>query len=163
MSNYNTKKANSWEKFGNIKLLTKDDFKQACCNNNSMAKACSTLGLHFGTFKIHAIKYGLYNANQGLKGGTKDFISRKWDLNKWNLDVLIEISRASLRKWILKLKLFPLVCSKCGLDKWLGKNISLELNHINGKKYDNRKSNLELICPNCHAQTDSYRGKNIKK
>ena len=47
-----------------------------------------------------------------------------------------------------------------GLDKWLGQEIPLELNHINGINVDNRKSNIELICPNCHSFTDSYRGKN---
>ena len=41
--------------------------------------------------------------------------------------------------------------------------INLELEHINGKHSDNRLENLTLLCPNCHAQTETYRGKNIKK
>lgn len=43
----------------------------------------------------------------------------------------------------------------------MGNPIPLELHHINGINTDNRISNLQLICPNCHAQTDNYRGKNI--
>lgn len=39
--------------------------------------------------------------------------------------------------------------------------IALELHHINGIKDDLRIENLQILCPNCHAFTDNYRGKNI--
>lgn len=32
---------------------------------------------------------------------------------------------------------------------------------MNGDRTDNRLENLRLLCPNCHAQTDTYRGRNI--
>ena len=41
--------------------------------------------------------------------------------------------------------------------------ISLEIDHINGDNNDNRIENLHYLCPNCHALTDSYRGKNSAK
>jgi predicted HNH restriction endonuclease len=37
--------------------------------------------------------------------------------------------------------------------------IPLELDRINGDRTDNRKENLRLLCPNCHALTETYRGK----
>lgn len=43
---------------------------------------------------------------------------------------------------------------------WLVKPIKLELHHINGINTDNRLENLQLLCPNCHAYTDNYRGRN---
>lgn len=46
---------------------------------------------------------------------------------------------------------------------WNGELIPLELEHINGINNDNRLENLTLLCPNCHAQTPTYRGKNIKR
>lgn len=52
-------------------------------------------------------------------------------------------------------------CNKCGLSEWLGKPISLELEHKDGNHHNNCKENVELLCPNCHAQTDTYRGKNV--
>lgn len=52
-------------------------------------------------------------------------------------------------------------CENCGLTEWLGQPIKLELHHINGIHTDNRLENLQLLCPNCHAYTDTYRGKNI--
>lgn len=50
-------------------------------------------------------------------------------------------------------------CQCCGLSEWLGKPISLEIHHKNGNNHDNRIENLVLLCPNCHAQTEHYRGR----
>jgi len=44
---------------------------------------------------------------------------------------------------------------------WMKKQIPLEIDHIDGHCTNNERSNLRLICPNCHAQTDTYKGKNI--
>ena len=54
-------------------------------------------------------------------------------------------------------------CEKCGLSEWLNKNIPLEVHHKDGDPLNNTLDNLELLCPNCHALTDNYRGKNINK
>lgn len=53
-------------------------------------------------------------------------------------------------------------CECCGNTTWNNKPIPLELHHINGVRTDNRLDNLQLLCPNCHAQTDNYCGKNKK-
>ena len=54
-------------------------------------------------------------------------------------------------------------CEKCGLSKWNGEDIILELHHKNGNHSDNHLDNLEMLCPNCHSQTENFRTKNIKK
>jgi TPP-dependent indolepyruvate ferredoxin oxidoreductase alpha subunit len=53
-------------------------------------------------------------------------------------------------------------CEQCHRTIWLGKEIPLELHHKDGNRKNNQRSNLDLLCPNCHALTDNYRGKNIK-
>lgn len=54
-------------------------------------------------------------------------------------------------------------CESCTLTKWLEKQIPLELDHINGDASDNRIENLRILCPNCHALTETYRGKKLAK
>ncbi len=54
-------------------------------------------------------------------------------------------------------------CEVCSLSTWNGRPIPLELDHISGDKTDNRLENLRIVCPNCHAQTEHYRGRNMKK
>ena len=52
-------------------------------------------------------------------------------------------------------------CACCGnTGQWLGKKLSLQLDHINGINNDHRIENLRFLCPNCHAQTNSFAGKN---
>lgn len=54
-------------------------------------------------------------------------------------------------------------CFVCGLSEWMGKEIPLQLDHINGDCANDELSNIRNICPNCHAQTDTYCGKNAGK
>lgn len=65
-----------------------------------------------------------------------------------------------LRKRLIREGYFKHKCYRCDLSEWNGKKIPLELEHINGNKSDNRLENLTILCPNCHAQTPTYRGKN---
>ena len=51
-------------------------------------------------------------------------------------------------------------CACCGISEWNNKRIVLELEHINGDSNDNSEANVCLMCPNCHSQTDTYKGKN---
>ena len=53
-------------------------------------------------------------------------------------------------------------CSVCSLTEWNNQPIPLEIDHINGVHSDNRIENIRAICPNCHAQTDNYKGKNMR-
>lgn len=51
-------------------------------------------------------------------------------------------------------------CESCSLKEWLLEPIPLELEHCDGNNKNNEKSNLLLLCPNCHAKTEFYRGRN---
>lgn len=80
-------------------------------------------------------------------------------------EILVEnsnfVNSNNLRKRLIKEGVKEYRCECCKLTEWLGKPIALELHHINGVKSDLRIENLMILCPNCHAITDNYRGKNI--
>ena len=85
---------------------------------------------------------------------------------KYSLNDYIEnrkpIQSYKLKKRLIENKLLKPVCSNCKNSQWLGGIIPLELDHINGDNKDNRLKNLRLLCPNCHALTSTYRGRNRK-
>ena len=82
-------------------------------------------------------------------------------------EILVErssyISTCHLKKRLLKEGVKKYRCECCGNTEWMGEPIALELHHVNGVKDDLRIENLQILCPNCHAFTDNYRGKNIGK
>tara|TARA_R110002020_G_scaffold139259_3_gene310075 strand:+ start:1539 stop:1925 length:387 start_codon:yes stop_codon:yes gene_type:complete len=51
-------------------------------------------------------------------------------------------------------------CDICRRSLWVGEDIPLQLDHVDGNNDDNSLENLRLLCPNCHAQTPQYRLKN---
>jgi len=52
----------------------------------------------------------------------------------------------------------PYRCATCGIGpKWNGFPLTLQVDHRNGKVYDDRPMNLRYQCPNCHSQTPTYK------
>lgn len=51
-------------------------------------------------------------------------------------------------------------CQVCENKYWNNQLIPIEIDHINGDNTNNSLENLCLICPNCHAQTETYKAKN---
>jgi Homeodomain-like domain-containing protein len=69
-------------------------------------------------------------------------------------------NRTHLKQRLLAEGLKENRCEQCGIDSWLGKPLSMALHHVNGDGLDNRLENLVLLCPNCHAQTPNFSGRN---
>ena len=58
------------------------------------------------------------------------------------------------------LEKFGRTCSICSLSEWNKKPMPISIDHINGHYDDHRVCNVRLICPNCDAQSDTYKGRN---
>jgi DNA-binding CsgD family transcriptional regulator len=68
-------------------------------------------------------------------------------------------SRGHLKSRLLRSGLKDGRCEECGISEWFGQPLSMALHHINGDRLDNRLENLQLLCPNCHSQTDTFGGR----
>jgi hypothetical protein len=71
--------------------------------------------------------------------------------------------RAHLKGRLLKEGLKENRCERCGLTEWEGRPLNMALHHVNGNGRDNRLSNILFLCPNCHAQTENYSGRGIRR
>ena len=71
--------------------------------------------------------------------------------------------RYNLKRRLLREGLKSNSCEACGLSEWLEQPIVLALHHVNGDPADNRLENLQLLCPNCHSQTDNFAGRNARR
>ena len=69
-------------------------------------------------------------------------------------------SRRHLKQRLLAEGLKENRCEQCGITEWQGKPLNLQLHHMDGDGTNNTLENLEILCPNCHAQTDTYGGRN---
>ena len=131
----------------------KDEILEKIKNNESKSAICKTLRCKPETLerylKIMDIEY---KGNQGLKG-IKVSNKRKNTLEYLKNEF---ISTPRLRKKLIQDGMKNHKCEMCGIENWLGKDITLELHHIDGNSFNNDLSNLQILCPNCHSLTPNH-------
>lgn len=138
---------------------TIEEVKQACTQATYMAQALHFLGLTIHTINYRKIRTLIDNHNIDTSHWNSQINSRKY----LHEEIFCEdspISRTDLRK---KVKMYNVLnldsCSCCGINEWMGEDLSVQIDHINGNSRDNRIENLRALCPNCHSQTTTYGGK----
>lgn len=148
---------------------TREQLEVAVASSRSLAEIARRLGLDprlGGTYRrLHVLidKYRLDTSHIRGQGWSKDQTVSSARATPIE-DVLVAgrpHNSSNLRQRLVGAGLKQERCEGCGRDWWQGHPIPLELDHINGDRHDNRLENLRLICPNCHALTDNYRGRNI--
>ena len=152
-----------------IKNYTIEQLTDAVKESFSIRQVLTKLGLapkggNYSTFNRLIKKYNIDTSHFTGKFYNK---GRKLPPRAYPLqDILVKGRHTQSHK--LKLRLISSgilenCCSICKLYEWMGKPIPIELDHIDGDNLNNELSNLRILCPNCHAQTPNYRGKNIGK
>ena len=98
---------------------------------------------------------------QKLEIDTSHWTGQGWCKDKQLKDWSSYTRNAHAKKQLIKIN--GQKCEKCLLSDWQESVIPIELHHIDGDRTNNKIENLQLLCPNCHALTPTYRGKNAKK
>ena len=47
-------------------------------------------------------------------------------------------------------------CEICGIRNWNGRELIFQIHHLDGNHLNHTVGNLQLLCPNCHSQTDNF-------
>ena len=131
----------------------------ACENNSTMSLAAKEVGIPYSTFKRKAIQLNVWNPNQGAKG-THKYVKNLQDV----FDGKSKMRTYNIKNRLIAEGIKDAICESCGIgENWNGKDLVLELDHIDGNNTNNSLENLRILCPNCHSQTPTFRGRNIKK
>ncbi len=139
-----------------IDRFTKEEIEQICKESSSISEVAEELGYAKESSAVTVVSNYIKDNDIDIS----HFTGRAW--NKDNFDY----SRFQKGKKVQGAKdalihLRGRKCEICGNTEWQGKEIPLVIHHMDGDHLNNELSNLQLLCPNCHAQTDNYCGKNI--
>ena len=115
--------------------------------------SASALGLDVSHFKGHGWSKGMMNMPSPPQA-----IS----LNEILVEQSSYTSSKDLKRRLFKSGIKEKCCEHCLNTEWMGKEIPLQLDHINGIRSDNRIEKLRVLCPNCHALTPTWGGRNQK-
>ena len=144
--------------------VSDEQFIQIVQKSNSYSDCLRALGLGTrGGSSTDILKRRISELNCSTEhfGKQKPSVTAKYSLE----EILVENSSyaniSRLKQRLVNEGKMEYKCQKCGISEWLGKPLTLQLDHINGINNDHRLTNLRFLCPNCHSQTDTYAGKNI--
>lgn len=140
---------------------TKELLLEAVSKSWSIAGVLRTLGIRFssGTHTYVRDKIKEYNID------SSHFTGQGWNRNKRHPirdinSILTDGHRYRIQGKILRKSLLQIgvkyECVKCKNDgQWNGYDLVLEVDHIDGDWSNNKRDNLQFMCPNCHTQKTS--------
>ena len=138
--------------------MTDEKFIKIVNESISMSYACKQVGMSFNTFKKRALCLNCYKPNPSGKGMKKP-IKKKIKTQEILEGLHSQYQTFKLKIRLIEESIFEDKCSICG---WCqkpdgAKFTPCELDHKDGNPTNHKLANLQIICPNCHSLTKSYR------
>lgn len=149
--------------------ISKEEATEIVKKCKSIADFCRAVGWvpRGDNYKIFHKYEKEYNLDTSHFDGIKSNIGNRLNTNKEKtFDEYVKnsyVRSSTLLGKLIKENLKEWKCECCKNTEWMGGKIPLELHHKDGNHFNNDLSNLTLLCPNCHAKTENYRGKKTKK
>ena len=149
---------------GNLFEYSKDP-NQKFCSHSCSAKVSNKN-------RAKENPYCVYCKTMQVKTRVAKFCSTKcsgayqtqWVVDAWILDPSTATTTQGVKSAIKKhlISQANYSCSKCSWAEinQVTKRCPLEVDHIDGDAYNNAPANLQVLCPNCHSLTDTYRALN---
>lgn len=154
-----------------MRQYTKEWLQELCQNSYSYAEVLNKAGRKQGGGAQQTLKKKIAEYEIDIS----HFTGQKWHespnqkpqqgIEKYRLEEIFvknsSVTQKVLRGYVERHKVLEYKCVNCGCDgHWQNGIISLELDHIDGDNTNNELTNLRYLCPNCHALTETYRGRN---
>lgn len=159
-----------------LRPYTKEWLEELCSESYSLAEVLKKAGRTVGgggsqaTLKKKIEEFEIdishFTGQAWAKGKTQETDARVKSKEKYSLEEVFckdsPVTQKVLRGYVERHQVLEYKCINCGCDgNWQNGIIALEIDHIDGDNSNNEINNLRYLCPNCHALTDTYRGRNI--
>jgi hypothetical protein len=146
-------------------LLPRDALGAAVAQSTSIAGVLRVLGVRCDTTGRRQVRRSLdaHKIDTAHFTGQRHFLGSVSPTRKSAEEILVRhppgakrVPTTLLRRALDELG-EPRICAECAIgDIWQGRRLVLEIDHVNGERWDNRRENLRYLCPSCHSQTSTF-------